>query len=68
MEFFFILQEKTALNHILSPLLVPRKEVPMFVLIVSICLLFFISLAGADLLVSNIHSDELSDMGVEEKL
>jgi len=40
----------------------------MFVLIISICLLFFITLAGVDLLVSNIHSDELSNMGVEEKL
>jgi hypothetical protein len=27
----------------------------------------FVALAGADLLVSNINSDELSNMGVEEK-
>jgi hypothetical protein len=39
----------------------------MFVLIVSVCLLLFLALAGADLLVSNINSDELSNMGVEEK-
>ena len=40
----------------------------MLVLIVSICLLLFLTIAGAHLLVSNIHSDELSDMGIEEKL
>ena len=40
----------------------------MFVLIVSICLLLFLALAGADLLVANINSDELSNMGVEKKL
>jgi hypothetical protein len=39
----------------------------MFVLIVFVCLLLFLALAGADLLVSNINSDELSNMGVEEK-
>jgi hypothetical protein len=39
----------------------------MFVLIVLVCLLLFLALAGADLLVSNINSDELSNMGVEEK-
>ena len=39
----------------------------MFVLIVSILLLVFLALAGADLLVSNINSDELSNMGVEKK-
>jgi hypothetical protein len=39
----------------------------MFVLIVFTCLLLFLALAGADLLVSNINSDELSNMGVEEK-
>jgi hypothetical protein len=27
----------------------------------------FLALAGADLLVSNINSDELNNMGVEEK-
>ena len=40
----------------------------MFVLIVSVCLLLFLALAGADLLVSNINSDELNNMGVEKKL
>jgi len=45
-----------------------RKEYPMFVVAVVICLLLFLALAGADLLVSNINSDELSNMGVEKKL
>ena len=44
-----------------------RKEYPMFVVVVIICLLVFVALAGADLLVSNINSDELSNMGVERK-
>jgi hypothetical protein len=44
-----------------------RKEYPMFVVAVVICLLLFVALAGADLLVSNINSDELNNMGVEEK-
>ena len=39
----------------------------MFVLVAFIALLLFVALAGADLLVSNINSDELSNMGVEEK-
>jgi hypothetical protein len=39
----------------------------MFVLVALVCLLLFLALAGADLLVSNINSDELSNMGVEEK-
>jgi hypothetical protein len=39
----------------------------MFVLVVLVCLLLFLALAGADLLVSNINSDELNNMGVEEK-
>ncbi len=39
----------------------------MFAIIVSILLLVFVALAGADLLVSNINSDELSNMGVEKK-
>jgi hypothetical protein len=40
----------------------------MFVVIVLLCLLLFLALAGADLLVENINSDELSNMGVEKKL
>ena len=40
----------------------------MFVLVVFVCLLLFLALAGADLLVENINSDELSNMGVEKKL
>jgi len=39
----------------------------MFAVVVLILLLVFLALAGADLLVSNINSDELSNMGVEEK-
>jgi hypothetical protein len=40
----------------------------MFIVVVSICVLLFLVLAGADLLVSNINSDELNNMGVEKKL
>jgi hypothetical protein len=39
----------------------------MFAIIVSVLLLLFAALASADLLVSNINSDELSNMGVERK-
>jgi len=39
----------------------------VFAIVVSILLLVFLALAGADLLVSNINSDELSSMGVEKK-
>ena len=40
----------------------------MFVVIVVICLLVFVALASADVLIANINSDELSNMGVEKKL
>ena len=40
----------------------------MFVIVATILLLLFLALAGADLLVSNINSDELSNMGIEKKL
>jgi hypothetical protein len=40
----------------------------MFVIVVVVLLLLFLALAGADLLVENINSDELSNMGVEKKL
>jgi len=40
----------------------------MFAVVVSILLLVFVALAGADLLISNINSDELNNMGVEKKL
>ncbi len=43
------------------------KEYPMFVVAIVICLLLFVALASADLLVSNINSDELSNMGIEKK-
>ena len=39
----------------------------MFILIGVICLLLLLALSGADLLVSDISSDELSNMGVERK-
>jgi len=39
----------------------------MFILAVSISLLLLLLLSGADLLVENINSDELSSMGVERK-
>jgi hypothetical protein len=39
----------------------------MFIVAVSIILLLLLILAGADLLVENINSDELSNMGVERK-
>ena len=39
----------------------------MFVAAVVICLLIFALIAGADLLVSSLNSDELSNMGVEKK-
>jgi len=39
----------------------------MLVVAVVISLLVFAALAGADLLVANINSDELSNMGVERK-
>jgi hypothetical protein len=39
----------------------------MFVVAIVICLLLFALIAGADLLISNINSDELSNMGVERK-
>jgi hypothetical protein len=40
----------------------------MFTVIVLFCVLLFLALAGADLLVETINSDELSNMGVEKKL
>ena len=45
-----------------------RKEAPMFVVAVLICLLLFAVIFGANWLVSNTNSDELSNMGVERKL
>ncbi|RPJ49685.1 MAG: hypothetical protein EHJ95_08405 [Methanobacteriota archaeon] len=47
---------------------VPRQEFLMFILLIAICLLLFLAVAGADLLLSNINSDELSNMGVEKKV
>ncbi len=39
----------------------------MFMLAIIICLLLFVALSGANLLVENINPDELSNMGVEKK-
>jgi hypothetical protein len=39
----------------------------MFIVIGVIFLLLLFALSGADVLVSNISSDELSNMGVEKK-
>jgi len=39
----------------------------MFVLVILISLLLLLLLAGANLLVENINSDELSNMGIEKK-
>ena len=39
----------------------------MFVLVVFVFVVLFLALASADLLISNINSDELNNMGVEEK-
>ena len=39
----------------------------MFAIIISVLLLLFVALASADLLVENINSDELSNMGVEKR-
>jgi len=39
----------------------------MFVIAVIVCLLLFAALASADLLIANINSDELNNMGVEKK-
>jgi len=44
-----------------------KGDKPMFVVVVVICLLVFAALASADLLVSNINSDELSNMGIEKR-
>jgi len=40
----------------------------MFVLVIAICLLVLFALTGANLLVENTNSDELSKMGIEKKL
>ncbi len=39
----------------------------MFIVAGIICLLVLLALSGADMLVSNISSDELNNMGVERK-
>ena len=44
-----------------------RKEFPMFVVLTVICLCLLLALAGADMLVENISSDELNNMGIEKK-
>lgn len=39
----------------------------MFIVIGVICLVVLLALSGADMLVSDISSDELNNMGVERK-
>ena len=39
----------------------------MFAVAVAVFLLVFVALASAEVLISNINSDELSNMGVEKK-
>ena len=39
----------------------------MFVVAVLICLLLFAAVVGADWLITNSNSDELSNMGIEKK-
>jgi len=39
----------------------------MFTVAVTAVLVFFLALAGADLLVSSLSSDDLSNMGVQKK-
>ncbi len=39
----------------------------MFVIAVSICLLLFAVIFGANVLIANTNSDELSNMGIEKK-
>ena len=43
------------------------KSQKAWVAILAFCLLVFIALAGANLLISDINSDELSNMGIEKK-
>jgi hypothetical protein len=40
----------------------------MFTIVTVITIFLLLALAGADMLVSNISSDELSNMGVEKKI
>ena len=44
-----------------------ERSESMFVIAVVVCLLLFVALASADLLIANINSDELNNMGVEKK-
>ena len=39
----------------------------MYIIIGVICLLMLVALSGADMFVSDISSDELSNMGVEKR-
>lgn len=48
-------------------ILYERKEALMFIVAGTIFLLVLLALSGADMLVSDISSDELSNMGVERK-
>ncbi len=47
--------------------MIVEKGAAMFTAIGVVCLLLLLALSGADMLVSGISSDELSNMGVERK-
>lgn len=40
----------------------------MFVVAITICLLLFAVIVGANWLIANTNSDELSNMGIQKKL
>jgi hypothetical protein len=40
----------------------------MFIVLTVICLCVLLAMAGADILVENISSDELNNMGIEKKV
>ncbi len=55
------------LGEAIGVILIERKEALMFTVAGIIFMLLLFALSGADLLVSDISSDELSNMGVERK-
>ncbi len=55
------------LTGMFGVILIVEKGARMYIVIGVICLLLLLALSGADMLVSDISSDELSSMGVERK-
>ena len=55
------------LSDPIGVILLWRKEALMFMVASIVGLLLLLALSGADLFVSDISSDELSNMGVERK-